>query len=94
MRQGTRLRLRRLLHRDQHAAPSSPQVFDEEGALDRLEAFTSRNGAAFYRLPPNQGTITLERRDAAAEWPESIAGGAGPVTVFDPGFPVYWHVQG
>lgn len=70
------------------------EVFDEAGALDRLEAFTSRNGAAFYRLTPNQGTITLERRDAAAEWPESIAGGAGPVTVFDPGFPVYWHVQG
>jgi dihydroorotase len=36
-------------------------VFDEEGALDRFEAFASLNGPAFYRLPPNDSTITLER---------------------------------
>ena len=38
------------------------QVFDEEGALDRFEAFASLNGARFYGLEPNAGTITLERR--------------------------------
>lgn len=37
------------------------QVFDEEGALDRLEAFASLNGPAFHRLPPNEDRITLER---------------------------------
>ena len=37
------------------------QVFDEEGALDRLEAFASLNGPAFYGLPPNRGTVALER---------------------------------
>jgi len=67
-------------------------VFEEESALDRLEAFTSANGAAFYRLAPNGGTITLEKRGCAAAWPDKITGGAGPVTVFNPGFPVYWHV--
>ena len=67
-------------------------VFEEEGALGQLEAFTSVNGAAFYRLPPNEGTVTLEKRGTPAAWPEKIAGGAGPVTVFNPGFPVYWHV--
>ena len=39
------------------------QVFDEEGALDRIEAFASVNGAKFYGLEPNRGTITLERRE-------------------------------
>jgi dihydroorotase len=68
-------------------------VFDEEGALDRLEAFTSLNGAAYYCLPPNPGTITLEKRDTPAAWPEKIGHEAGPVTVFNPGFPVYWHVR-
>jgi dihydroorotase len=34
-------------------------VFEEEGALDRLEAFASLNGPAFYRLPPNEARITL-----------------------------------
>jgi dihydroorotase len=67
-------------------------VFEEEGALDRLEAFTSRHGAAFYGLPPNEGRLILTRRDIPARWPEKIGGTAGPVTVFNPGFPVYWHV--
>ncbi len=67
-------------------------VFEEEGALDRLEAYTSLNGAAFYRLPPNDGTITLTKA-GPAEWPAKILTGAGPVTVFDPGFPVHWHVE-
>ena len=37
------------------------QVFDEEGALDRLEAFASLNGPAFYGLAPNRDTVALER---------------------------------
>jgi dihydroorotase len=37
------------------------QVFDEEGALDRLEGFASLHGPAFHGLPPNAETITLER---------------------------------
>jgi len=36
-------------------------VFDEEGALDKLEAFSSLNGARFYGLPLNEGTLTLSR---------------------------------
>ncbi|MCF1708471.1 dihydroorotase [Tabrizicola sp. J26] len=67
-------------------------VFEEEGALDRLEAYVSLNGAAFYRLLPNEGTITLTKA-GPAEWPAKILTGAGPVTVFDPGFPVHWHVE-
>ncbi|KOX42862.1 MAG: dihydroorotase [Cupriavidus sp.] len=38
------------------------QVFDEEGALDKFEAFASLNGARFHGLEPNAGTVTLERR--------------------------------
>ncbi len=71
--------------------PLLAHVFEEEGALGRLEAFAALNGAAFYRLPPNPGTLTLMKGDAAP-FPAKIATGAGPVTVFDPGFPVYWKV--
>ncbi|MBC7180131.1 MAG: dihydroorotase, partial [Roseovarius sp.] len=39
-------------------------VFEEEGALDRLEAFTSLNGPGFYGLPANTGTLTLTKGDA------------------------------
>ncbi|MPM13844.1 Dihydroorotase [bioreactor metagenome] len=37
------------------------EAFDNAGALDKLEAFASFNGPAFYNLPRNQGTITLRR---------------------------------
>ena len=40
------------------------QVFDEENALDRFETFASLNGARFYGMEPNSGTITLERRES------------------------------
>ncbi|MBC7674827.1 MAG: dihydroorotase [Rhodoferax sp.] len=67
-------------------------VFEEDGALPQLEAFTSLNGAAFYRLPPNDSTITLTKGQPAG-WPEKILTEAGPVTVFNPGYPVHWHVE-
>ena len=67
-------------------------VFEQENALDRLEAFASLNGPAFYRLPANEGTVTLERRDEPLVYPAKIETGAGPVTVFDPMLPLHWAV--
>ena len=37
------------------------EAFESAGALDRLEAFASFNGPAFYGLPRNTGTVTLRR---------------------------------
>ncbi len=68
-------------------------VFEEDGALDRLESFTSLNGAAFYGMEPNEDRIRLARRDVAADYPASISVGDQTVTVFDPGFPLYWHLE-
>ena len=47
------------------------EAFAEAGALDRLEEFASRRGAAFYRLPANRGTIALEDDawEAPGEYP-------------------------
>jgi dihydroorotase len=68
-------------------------VFEEDGALDRLEAFTSLNGPAWYRLAPNEGRMTLVKRDTPVEFPSRIETGAGPVTVFDPIFKSHWTVE-
>jgi len=46
-----------------YALESYIQVFEEEGALDKFEAFASLNGPRFYGLPVNEETITLERMD-------------------------------
>jgi dihydroorotase len=67
-------------------------VFEAEGALDRLEGFTSLFGPARYGLPVDDQTITLEKRDTPVPYPARIITGAGPVTLFDPGHPLYWHV--
>jgi dihydroorotase len=45
------------------ALESYATVFDEDGALDKLEAFASVNGPSFYGLPLNDGTVTLERSE-------------------------------
>ncbi|MBX3616687.1 dihydroorotase [Nitrosomonas sp.] len=37
-------------------------AFEQAGALDRLESFASFHGADFYRLPRNQETITLQKK--------------------------------
>jgi dihydroorotase len=54
------------------ALESYATVFDQEGALDRFEAFASLNGPSFYGLPLNEGTVTLER--AATQVPQEIEG--------------------
>ena len=73
--------------------PLLAHVFEADGALARLEAFTSLNGAGFYGLAPNTATLTLEKTTEAQAFPAKIATAAGPVTVFDPGFAIRWRVQ-
>jgi len=46
-----------------HAMELYAEAFDAAGALDKLEAFASFNGPAFYDLPRNSGTLTLTRED-------------------------------
>lgn len=68
-------------------------VFEEEGALDKLAGFASEHGPAFYGLPVSDQTLTLTKSDTAVAFPEKIESGDGPVTVFDPGFDVYWRAE-
>ena len=72
------------------ALESYAQVFEEEGALDRLEAFASENGPNFYRLPLNQGTVTLER--AEVEVPERLPAAGTSVVPFHAGETLRWRL--
>lgn len=67
------------------------EVFEQEDALQRLEAFTSLNGPKFYGLPVNDGKITLTKGDPVT-YPDRIDTEDGPVTVFDPLMPLHWRV--
>jgi dihydroorotase len=55
-----------------YALESYAQVFEEEGELERFEAFASEHGARFYGLPLNDGGVTLEQ--AEHDVPETVEG--------------------
>ncbi len=63
------------------------EAFEQEGALDKLEAFASLNGPRFYRLPPNDDTVTLLRRPWTM--PETIDG----VVPFRAGEEIAWKMS-
>ena len=72
------------------ALESYVTVFDEEGALDRFEAFASLNGPAFYGLPVNKDMLTLEK--AAVDVPAEVNGGAAQIVPFHAGETLTWRL--
>jgi len=76
-----------------YTAPSAielyAEVFDAAGALDRLEDFAGRFGPAFYGLPVNGDTITLEQTDW--ELPTSYPFGDTSVVPLRAGATVHWR---
>jgi dihydroorotase len=67
------------------------EVFDAANALDRLEAFASFNGADFYGLPRNQGSITLRRESWLA--PQSFAFGDAELKPLRGGEAMAWKIR-
>ena len=66
------------------------EVFEQAGALDRLEAFASLRGPAFYGLPPNAATITLEK--APTPVPQSYPFGQQRLVPMRAGESVGWRL--
>jgi dihydroorotase len=72
------------------ALESYATMFDEDEALDRLEAFASLNGPAFYRLPVNTDEVTLER--AQCEVPDRIDAPGIELVPFHAGEQLGWRL--
>jgi dihydroorotase len=72
-----------------YALESYAQVFDEEGALDRLEGFASEHGPRFYGLPPNEGTVTLVRAEVRV--PGVVDANGTPIVPFHAGTSLPWR---
>ena len=68
------------------------QVFAEEGALDRFEAFASLNGPRFYGLPINEHRVVLVREDRQV--PETLVEGPTKLVPFHAGRQLAWHLAG
>lgn len=78
-----------------HALESYAQVFEQEGALERLENFASVFGPRFYGLPLNETTIELVRQPL--EVPQQLElGGQGdrlqPLVPFQAGEILPWRI--
>ena len=71
-----------------YALETYARVFEEEGALDRFEAFASEHGARFYGLPLNEGEIALERAEVTV--PETMSG----IAPFLAGETLAWRFAG
>ena len=69
------------------------RVFEEEGALDKLEAFASLNGPAHYGLPPNRETITLEKSPWTAPEEIRVEGPDERALVYRGGETIQWRVR-
>jgi dihydroorotase len=65
------------------------EAFEAAGALGKLEAFASFNGADFYGLPRNTGTVTLKKETWTP--PESFAFGQGQLKPLRSGESLAWR---
>jgi dihydroorotase len=74
------------------AIESYAQVFADENALDKLEAFASLSGPKHYRLPPNKDTITLERISWTAPEDVKVDGPEERALVHRGGETIQWKV--
>ena len=68
------------------------EAFDAAGALDKLEAFASFHGPAFYGLPRNPGQVTLRRESWTP--PERFAFGEGELKPLRAGEALPWRLVG
>ncbi len=75
-----------------HAMELYATAFDSVGRLDRLEAFASKNGPAFYGLPLNSGTLTLQRTPYAV--PDELPMGDASLVPLAAGESLPWKVVG
>jgi dihydroorotase len=73
-----------------HAIEMYAEAFEQAGALDKLEAFASLNGPAFYGLPVNSGTITLKRE--AWTLPAAVQYGETELVPLNGGEQVNWKM--
>ena len=72
------------------ALESYLKVFEEDGVIDRFEAFASENGPRFYGLPLNEGTVTLEKTGVAV--PALIGEGENALVPFHAGETLAWKL--
>ncbi|MEM7208987.1 MAG: dihydroorotase [Pseudomonadota bacterium] len=67
------------------------EFFDQHNALDKLDAFSSEYGAAFYGVSRNTRTITLKKESWRV--PDAYPFGGEPLVPFQAGTDLNWRME-
>ncbi len=76
-----------------YCIPILAQLFDNEKSMDKLENFTSRNGAEHYNLKFNKDTLKLVKLNKRIDFKDYLNVKKERVKIFQPDFPVFWNIK-
>ncbi len=79
-----------------YALESYAEVFDQEGSLEHFEAFVSKNGPSFYKMPLNESSISLVRRSHVVPSTIDLSNASGALqqlVPFHAGEKLSWQVE-
>ena len=69
------------------------EIFDKKNSIDKLEKFTSINGAKHYNLSINKEKIKIIKLKNPISFKKSLKIYRNEIIIFEPDFPVYWEIK-
>ena len=76
-----------------YSIPILAQIFDDHNSINNLENFVSKNGAFHYNLNINKEKLRLFRSSEKLIFKEFLSVYKDKIKIFEPNFPVFWHVS-
>ena len=67
------------------------EIFDNKNSIDKLEKFTSLNGAKHYNIPVNSKKIKLVKSNKPLLFRKYLKFKGDRIVIFEPDFPVFWE---
>ena len=67
------------------------EIFDNKNSIDKLEKFTSLNGAKHYNIPVNSKKIKIVKSNKPISFRKYLEFNGDKIRIFEPDFPVFWE---
>ena len=69
------------------------EIFDNKNSIDKLEKFTSLNGAKHYNVNINSEKLKLVKSKKPISFRTSLKFNGDEIIIFKPDFPIFWEVK-
>jgi dihydroorotase len=76
-----------------YCMPILAQIFDDHNSINNLENFVSKNGAFHYKVNINKEKLRLFRSSKKLIFKDFLSVYKDKIKIFEPDFPVFWHVS-